>query len=343
MHMQDPARHRRARLPQATIAVLLAATLAACGHPGAPDTDAGTAGVKAAIGAGRPGQGEDATHEDPLRVPADGSLHYTVLLTGQLHTTGKHAGEHRDATIRRKFDVTTRMHAVLGNGPLADVNKDHPKDPEPAERPDTRLDDLSRQSEACNGDATCMMKVSMQLMADKQAQKDLEDVGRQMTAMIGRTAVYSQRAPCQAHAGIDDSDDRATWWEDVGEGYHDTGIDKRKTIAQADAALDCKPHLFSDDPELAKHLIAEGTLLYIDKQTGEYDLTIAAQQVDATTTVDGKPVAARKLGIPQLVLTGFRGDGVDKPLGGSKTVDVHAEDGVPLHAEVTWTFTPDRS
>lgn len=340
--MQRPGHHLRAHLLHAAIAALCAASLAACGHSGAP-ASSDAADTNAMIAASGPDHTADAAREDPLRVPVDGTLHYTVLLTGELHTTGKHEGEHRDAIILRKFDITTRVHAVLGNGPLAEANKDHPKDPKHSERPPTRLDDLAKQGEACNGDATCMMKISMQLMADKKAQKEVEDIGRQMTAMIGRTAVYSQRAPCEGRASIDDSEDRATWWEDAGEGYYKTGLDKRKTLAQADASFDCKPHLFSDDPEVAKHLIAEGTVLYLDKQTGEYDLTVAPQQVEVAPTVNGKPAAARKLGIPKVVLTGFKGDGIDKPLRGSKSVDVATEDGIPLRAEVAWTFTPDRS
>lgn len=336
-------RHRRTALLHAAIATLFAASLAACGRSSAPASNASTTDANPVIASSNPDHTSDATREDPLRVPVDGTLHYTVLLTGELHTTGKHQGEHRDATIRRKFDITTRVHAVLGNGSLAEANKDRPKGPKPAERPTTRLDDLARQGEACNGDATCMMKISMQLMADKKAQKEVEDIGRQMTAMIGRTAVYSQRAPCEGRASIDDGEDRATWWEDVGEGYYKTGLDKRNTLTQAEVPFDCRPHLFSDDPEVARHLIAEGTLLYLDKQTGEYDLTIAPQQVEVAPTVNGKAAAARKLGIPKVVLTGFRGDGVDKPLRGSKSVEVANEDGIPLRAEVAWTFTPDPS
>lgn len=343
MKVQHLAHRRCTNFLHAAIATLLATSLAACGHSAAPASSAGAAEANAPITASSSNQEADAKREDPLRVPVDGTLHYTVVLTGDLHTTGKHDGEHRDAIIRRKFDITTRVHAVLGNGPLAVANKDHPKAPGAAERQPTRLDDLARQSEACKGDATCMMKISMQLMADKQAQKEIENAGREMTAMIGRTAVYSQRAPCEGHASIDDSEDRTTWWEDAGEGYYKTGLDKRKTVAQTDAAFDCKPHLFSDDPEVAKHLIADGTVLYLDKQTGEYDITIGPQQVDTTITVDGKPAAARRIGVPQMVLTGFKGDGIDKPLSGSKTIDVAKEDGVPLRAEVTWAFTPDRS
>lgn len=213
-------------------------------------------------------------------------------------------------------------------------------EPEPSH---ARLDELNRQQDACGEDAACLMKLSMRMAGDKQLHKEIENAGRHAIAMIGRTAVYSQRAPCEGRASIDDTDERVTWWEDIGEGYHKTGLATRKTAAQADAAFDCKPNLFSDDPEVARHLIAEGTLLYLDKQTGEYDLTIAPQQVQAAVTVDDKPAAPRPLGIPRIALTGMDGAAVDQPLRGRKTVDLPSEDGVPLRADIEWSFTPDRS
>lgn len=326
---------------QWALTVVFAIGLAACGHADAPPAATAAPDAASVIAT------SDTPHaagrrDDPLRVPADGTLHYTVVLTGELHATGKHAGEKRDATIHRKIEITTRMHAVLGNGSLADANADHPKNAKPVERPNTALDDLARQSEACKDDATCMMRISMKLMADKDARKQIEEGGRQASAMIGRVAVYSQRAPCNGRASIDDGDDRATWWEDAGEGYYKTGLDKRKTVAHADAPFDCKPHLFSDDPAVADHLIAEGTLLYLDKRTGEYDITIAPQRVDATITVNGKPSSAR-IGTPKIVLTGFKGAAIDTPISGKQSLDIEKEDGVPLHATITWTFTPDRS
>lgn len=328
-----------AGLFRVVMASALAMTLAACSGSTPPAGQISTTETVFASGETAPAA---AQARDPLWTPPDGTLRYTVVLEGRLHKTGPHPGEKRDAVVRRKFEVTTRMHAVLGNGSLAVTNPDRPK-AKPAERPDTVLDDLARQGEACNGDAACMMKISMKLMADKQARKEIEETGRRAIAMIGRVAVYSQRAPCDGRAGIDDSDDRATWWEDIGEGYHKTGLDQRKTIAHADATFDCRPHLFSDDPEVARQLIADGTLLYLDKQTGEYDLTIPPQSVDASISIDGKPRAARKVGTPKIALTALHGTAAGQPISGSKSLDIKQEDGVPLRAEVTWSFTPDRS
>ena len=237
MHMQRLARSAWLRGPQALAAAALVAGLAACGHAAPPDPGAEAADATAA------GTWGDMKRNDPLRPPPAGTLHYTVELTGDVHKTGPHAGERRDARIRRRIEVTSRMQGVLVNGDLGAANPDRsnpdrPRDNHPAQPPKTIIDDLSRQAAACKGDSACMMKISMKLAADSKAQEEIQRVGNQQMAMIGRTVVWSRRAPCDGRATIDDSDDSARWGEDVGEGYHETGLDKRKTVARAGTSFD---------------------------------------------------------------------------------------------------------
>lgn len=314
--------------------------LAACGHSSAPatsgDPDAAQIASSHADGDG------SRTRDDALKAPPPGTLHYTITLAGDLHQPGTHPGEKRDATIRRKLDVTTRMQATLTSGALDDIHPERVKDKRQTQPASTPLDGLAKQAEACDGDAACMMKISMKLMADPKAQKAVQDAGNQMAAMIGRTAIWSRRAPCEARIAIEDSDDRATWWEDAGEGYYKTGLNKHQSTTHADDRIDCKPNLLSDDPAVAAHLIADGTQVFFDRQTGDYDITFGPTQLEVAPTVNGKRGKPRNVGTPEIALTGFSGAASGKPFSGSRTVEVKNEDDVPLRADIHWTFTPDK-
>lgn len=331
----------RMRHAQALVASGSFALLAACGHatPPASSADAQDTAIAAVDAHGNGSHGQDG----PLQPPPPGTLHYTIELSGDLHKTGPGAGEKRDATIRRRIEVTSYMRGVLVNGDLAAANRDHPKGARHEQPRTTTLDALAKQGEACKGDAACMMKVSMKLMADSRAQQELQQAGKQMVAMIGRTVVWSQRAPCKGRAAIDDNDDSAAWREDADQGGMASGLDQRKITVHADATFDCRPALLSDDPAVADHLIADGTQIYFDKQTGAYDIVFAPEQIDADVTVDGKPGEPKKTGTPKIAMSGFEGAAIGKPISGSKKVNVEYENGVPLHAEINWTFTPDKT
>lgn len=341
MHTHRPApRDAGFRLPPALAILAAALALAGCGHSKPPTGDAAPQNGAA------PTQSADASAnghpDDPMWVPPNGTLHYTIALTGALHQTGPHDGEFRNTAIARKLDVTSRMQATVTSGALNDLHPDRTTE-KPAPRKQTVLDDLAKQADACNGNAACVMKISMQLAANPDAHKQIEAAGREMASMLGRTAVWSRRAPCTARITIEDSDDRATWWDDAGEGYYKTGLAKRKHTVSADEKLDCRPNLLSDDPAVAAHLIADGTRIWFDKVSGDYDITFGPSEVEATPSVDGKPGKPRKIGTPEIALTGFSGAAIGKPIHGSKSVDVKGEDGVPLRAEISWTFTPDAS
>lgn len=339
--MNEQASERPAsarRLLPAAMPVMFAAVLAGCGHPAAPPGDAQAPGRPAA--GPLTASGATKGRDDPLRTPVDGTLHYAIALTGDLHETGPHAGEKREAAIRRKVEVTTRMRAMLSNGPLAANNPEHPQRDKPVERPHTTLDDLARQADACNGNAACVMKISMKLANDPKAQKEIEAAGNEMVAMIGRTAILGQQGECKATVSIDDAHAEATFHEEWGEGYHNRGLTERRTTAQANATVDCSRSDAAMAPAMAQLSTPDGTRLFLDKQTGEYDITFAPALADAATTVDGKPGAAARIGTPKIALTGMSGAVIDQSVHGSRTLDLEPENGVPLRAEVTWTFTP---
>lgn len=343
MNLQHLARATRQRVPQAIIAALLASGMAGCGPQAAPAAGTEARDIQA-IGAPRDAERKNRREADEsLQPPPAGTLHYTIELSGDLHKTGPHAGEKRDAMIRRRIEVTSHMQGVLVNGGLDMANPDHPKGNKPAQLPKTVLDDLARQGDACNGNAACMMEISMKLMADPKAQEEIQRVGNQVVAMIGRTVVWSPRAPCAGHATIDDSNDSASWWENADAAGRASGLDRRKTLTHANAPFDCRPNLLSDDPAVVSHLIAAGTLLYFDKQTGTYDIVFAPSRVEAATTVNGQPGQPKQTGTPKIALSGFEGATIGQPISGKKTLDVEYEDGVPLRADINWTFTPDRS
>lgn len=100
MNLRIPSLHTTSRLAAQALAVALALALAGCGGPPAPGT---TGDATTSEGHPAAGQDRDDAAEDRLRVPVDGTLLYSVALSGELHTTGPHAGEKRDATIRRRI------------------------------------------------------------------------------------------------------------------------------------------------------------------------------------------------------------------------------------------------
>lgn len=322
---------------------LFASTLlAACGHADTPAAgENATIAIAPASSPVIPDDIGEKQHE--LSTPPPGTLHYTIALTGELHSTGKHKGEFHDATIKRKVEVTSRMQAHLANGTLADVSPARPKGKPGAEAASAPIEALAKEMAKCNGDMACIMQKNAQRMTNPQKEQAIRDAGKQILGTIGRVAVWSRQAPCEGRVVADDDDDRATWWEDVGEGYRKTGFDKRHRVIHANDRFDCMPVSPTGSAAAAIEAMAQGTLIYVDTQTGDYDITFGASAIDATPTVNGKPGQPVQVGAPEIALTGFDGAAPGEPFGGSQSVDVKSEDGLPLHAEITWTFTPDKT
>lgn len=336
---QRGARAATAPLLAALAALALATSLSSCGHRVAPSGDMD---AQDAASAGRiAGGGAGSRTDDPLRRPLNGTLHYTIVVSGGLAGTGPHAGGKRTASVRRRAEVTTGMRAVVSNGPIAANNPNHPAGAEPAGHPKTKLDELARQGQACNGNAACMMKISMKLATDPGVQREAEAAGNAMVAMIGRTAIFGPQGTCRASIVVDDNDDSATFHQEWGEGYHPERLDVRRTTATADATMDCSNADSAMEPAMAQLADPDATRLFLDRQTGEYDITFAPALADAATTADGEPAVPARAGTPRIALTGLTGAAVDKPLHGSRSVELEPENGVPLRAEIEWTFTPD--
>lgn len=336
---------------KALSACVLALLLAACGHANTPAEGKpanATAATSTADASSMPAtsapvpshhdesdEANDGDGHKGLSKPPPGTLHYTIALTGELHTTGRHKGESRNAVIKRKLEVTSHMQAELTNGRLADANPARPKAEHSMEAANAPMEDLAREMAKCNGDMACITAKNAKRMASPGADQAIQDAGNQVAGAIGRTAVWSRRAPCAGHLAIDDDDDRATWWEDVGEGYHKTGLDKRHSVIHTDGKVDCAATNVIE-------AMAGGTRIFFDTSTGDYDITFGESTLRVTPTVDTKPDTPVQVGSPEIALTGFTGAAAGEPFSGSKSVDVKSDDGVPLHAEINWTFTPDQ-
>src|SRR5699024_5276950 len=88
---------------------------------------------------------------------------------------------------------------------------------------------------------------------------------------------------------------------------------------------------------------AAGATLFLDTQTGDYDLVFLPIVTTVDATENKRAVAGRKSGSPKIVITGFGGANEGQPIHGSKTVSLQSDDRipVPMTATVSWAFTPE--
>ncbi len=257
---------------------------------------------------------------DVSRHVPDATLTYHVVLTG--HGSGKGRDGGTDSmSLERHFDITVRLH-----GEAATAAPQAPS-------ADSALAALQHAAESCGDDRACVMRAAMGMSGARR--EALHHEASQMVATLGADSswTYWPGAACHGKASVSANETYAGM--DVGEGYAKRVVSNGRVAGKAD--IDCH----EQDIDYTMTVLAHGG----------FELKVPAQQVDAVVTYDhGMAPDHATVRIPGITI---KGGPADSPRYGRKvypklfteTVSpvYHATVNVPVKAQVSWTFTPDRA
>lgn len=259
---------------------------------------------------------------DVNRKVPDGTLTYRIVLSGHAEANGP--GESRgQVKIERQFEATVRMHGSVTTDPNAAAGG-------------PQMMSMQKAVEACNDDQACMMR-AVNAMSSGQRQALNREAQHTVDALGSDTAwSHVGNTPCQGSASVNDSSSHTG--RAIGEGIsvmvsnHATRIGKR--------SIDCH--------------IEDGDYVLITHGGGKtYDVQFPSVEVEVTVDEFSPhiPPFKRQVTIPELKLKDLVAARLDGPQGGHKIIPVLQTvtgpvsyvgmPGVPLKAEVSWTFNPD--
>lgn len=259
---------------------------------------------------------------DVNRKVPDGTLTYRIVLSGHAEASGP--GENRgQVKIERQFEATVRMHGSVTNDPNAMAGG-------------TQMMSLQKAAEACGEDEACMMR-AVNAMSSGQRQALNREAQHTIAALGSDTGwTHQYKTPCRGTASVNDSSSHTG--RAVGEGIsemvsnHATRIGKR--------SIDCS--------------VEDGDFTLITHDGGKtYEVQVPSVEVEVTVNEFSPsiPPYKRQITIPELHLKDLVAARLDGPQGGHKIfpvlqtvtgpVSYVGMPGVPLKAEVSWTFNPD--
>ncbi|MHB1058877.1 MAG: hypothetical protein ACYC0F_13450 [Rhodanobacter sp.] len=250
----------------------------------------------------------------------DGTLTYRIVLSGHAEARGPDEF-HGQVKIERQFEATVRMHGSVTTDPDAAAGG-------------SQMMSLQKAVEACNDDQACMMR-AVNAMSSGQREA-LNREAQHTVAALGSDTGWSHIAgtPCRGSASVNDSSSHTG--RAVGEGISEMVSNHATRIGKH--GIDCS----DDDYTLITH-------------GGGKTYDVQFPSVEVEVTIDefnpGIPPYQRRVRIPELKLKGLVAARLDGPQGGHKIfpvlqtvagpVSYRGMPGVPLKAEVSWTFNPD--
>ena len=259
---------------------------------------------------------------DVNRKVPDGTLTYRIVLSGHAEANGP--GESRgQVKIERQFEATVRMHGSVTNDPNSLAGG-------------AQMMSLQKAAEACGDNQACLMR-AVNAMSSGQRQALNREAQHTVDALGSDTGwAHLGNTPCQGSASVNDSSSHTG--RAIGEGIsamvsnHATRIGKR--------SIDCR--IEDDDYALITH-------------GGGKTYDVRFPSVEVEVTVDefnpSVPPYQRQVRIPELKLEDLVAARLDGPQGGHRIIPVLQTvtgpvsyvgmPGVPLKAEVSWTFNPD--
>lgn len=259
---------------------------------------------------------------DVNRKIPDGTLTYRIVLSGHAEANGAKQF-HGQVKIERQFEATVRMHGSVTSDPNALAGG-------------TQMMSLQKAAEACGDDQACLMR-AVNAMSSGQRQA-LNREAQHTVDALGSDTGWSHvgNTPCQGSASVDDSSSHTG--RAIGEGI--SAMDSGHATRVGKSSIDCS----NDDGNYT--LITHGGGKTYDVQFPSVEVEVTVDEFNPHS-----PPYKRQVTIPELKLKDLVAARLDGPQGGHKIIPVLQTvtgpvsyvgmPGVPLKAEVSWTFNPD--
>ena len=312
---------------------LLGLALAACGNT-SPSNDGTTIPPIPAAHAGKALDAAIGTAPlDVNRHVPGGVFFWHIELNGQIEKQPANADSraHHLARVHRVIEGTAHMRGQLANGDLPGINPElHPQATPTAES--NVIDDLAKAIESCGDDTACQQATAMKMVSNPTSMAAIQSAANSTINLLGRIDVWTASESCTARVEIDDIDDTTAWVEDYGEGYNNSRWVTTTTQWQADRQVSC-----SNGP-LERGV--DATLVYLDTQTHQVDITFGELALEANVRVNGKADAPRRVVIPSLSVAAQPAAAEGQPFHGEATLDVAGSRDPPLTAHLIWRFEP---
>jgi hypothetical protein len=252
----------------------------------------------------------------------DGTLTYRIVMDGRGGEPPKFPMLHDAAELNRSFEVTTHLHGVVSTA-----------DPG-APAAGSTMDKLQKQLEACGDDQACGMAIAMKMMKSPKAMADMQSEGDRLLAGVGRDTVWGEDGHfCHRKGKVHSFEEMTS--QDIGEGYSETVHGKGVRSGSVDD--DCP-----DRREVAR--------IELDGTKNLYTLVLPAFSIPTELDDKTRGVTRANVGGPAITIKGQR-YAAGQVLRGKKTYDalVYVDDTpvynrtvhIPMHAVLTWAFTPD--